>query len=687
MIRDRVFLGLRIVAVILGVGFGILGMPHCAVAQQDKTDDDVEDVSGYCDEGYDCQLESYTVIYDTSNPTELDVTGGTAVNEDALDDGYDAYVCAAAYQDDTDLADGCEDDYYEDGDAELDGSIPLTASSDTYSYSMDTDSYLADVWDDPWACDDGDPDFCFYITSTGADVTMGPPQLDSISPPYVFVGAPGSTITMSGENLINPFGGSQPNLQVNYSGGSGSGLSLSSGNFNDSGGGGTATAQATQSATTGIWDIGISYTMGSLLLISTNEGSNGLTVGDPTPSNLSVSSSSWSAGSQNVPITITGTGFGTSPALNIIGPGVTYTSGRGSDTSFPATVSVDPCSIGGTASITVTSTGYLGTGFAPAYSGQSSSGSTSATVLAGSCPSIAAAITDTSNIVNGIIGVQLTGTGQSGQLTISLTDRYGQVSQLQPMSNVQAGSQNIALDLSTVDPDLYIAATASWQTGAGTADSPVYPFPKSWPFFGYVYYTQYNIPAESQCSGGQTGTAFIVTPQCTFTQVSLTPSFIQQTWINGTGTSLSQGILKNAAATGLGSNQKCAGKYPKGAIGDGPLNGNTFAVVNSITGSCGTTLTNNQSVAVPAQKVGRATRPVPLSGVIALNCGNALNLDAAGTNTPQYTRKAADLCPGCGEAQFTPAGANGHVDSFNSSPACSAHAFGSLGYFYSSKTN
>jgi hypothetical protein len=84
----------RIVLIAFGVGVGLLVIPRVAVAQQDIVDDDIEDVSDFCDEGYDCELESYAAIYDTSSTVQLDVESETSVSLDALDDGFDSYDCA-----------------------------------------------------------------------------------------------------------------------------------------------------------------------------------------------------------------------------------------------------------------------------------------------------------------------------------------------------------------------------------------------------------------------------------------------------------------------------------------------------------------------------------------------------------------------------------------------------------------
>jgi hypothetical protein len=206
-----------------------------------------------------------------------------------------------------------------------------------------------------------------------------------------------------------------------------------------------------------------------------------------------------------------------------------------------------------------------------------------------------------------------------------------------------------------------------------------------WVYFGYVRYTQYNVPYESACSTTK-GTAWLVTTNCKFTQINISAAFVSQAWINGTGVSLANGILKNAAAVNLGDQKgPCAGKYPNGAIGHGATGGNTFEVVSSITGACSKTLVNNQSAAVPAS--GNPPTAVPLSGVVALSCGNQLNLDS-GNNSSAYARTDADLCPACSDSSTFLNGTVGHVDSYSSSPTCQSGPgkLSDLGDFYSTKT-
>lgn len=289
-------------------------------------------------------------------------------------------------------------------------------------------------------------------------------------------------------------------------------------------------------------------------------------------------------------------------------------------------------------------------------------------------------ITDTSDIKDGVVGVQLNGPGgSSGDLVLTLKGK-GQATQT--FENLAPGAQTLDLALDDVDPDTYTSATATWTPGGSSSvTSPKYDFPKPWVYFEEVRYSQYNEPSENQCPTGE-ATAFLVTTKCKFTKIKLRPQFIQQTWINGTGTSEDYGILKSAAAVKLGDQSGvCKGKYPHGAVGHGAQGGNTFEVVKSLTGSCNTPLVDDNSA-------GSAAVPsIALSGVLVLKCKNAVNLDIEDTNVTKYGRVYADLCPICKEAS-TFEGANGHIDSYSSSDSCQkkSNSLGDLGFFYSSKT-
>lgn len=219
--------------------------------------------------------------------------------------------------------------------------------------------------------------------------------------------------------------------------------------------------------------------------------------------------------------------------------------------------------------------------------------------------------------------------------------------------------------------------------------------PTEWTYFRRIFYTQYNVPHEDQCSPGDSD-AGLIDNSCNFTKIRLRSDFIAAAWLNGTGVSIGNGILKNAVAVNLGSGngQICQGQYPAGAVGYTPVtilpngkkergNGNTFEVVTSITGSCPhQTLVADQSLATPCTQTGKQCPVAALSGVQALSCGDQLNLDS-GNYTTASTRSVDDLCPKCSKSN-TFNGADGHIDAFSSNTSCYGGTVGNLGLFYTS---
>ncbi len=430
MNKSRAFFTLfftaRFALIAFAVGMGMLALPRIAAAQQNLIDDSVDDVSGYCDEGFDCQLESYSAIYDTSSTSHLDAESDTLVNLDALDDGFAAYDCAEVGQDSAILAEGCVDD---DGSGEADQAGSFSLNSQTSdSYAIVTDSYLADVADDPFACDDGDPDFCFPIDETGEDVIIGPVEIDSISPNGVDVGTSGS-LTISGADLVNPFGGSEPDVTASLSGNT-TGLTLSNPNFSADGTQGTVSYSAASNAPTGEWNVGLSYSMGEPLLINTGTYGS-FTVGYPPAVITNVSPSTWTAGAVNLQVTITGQNFGTAPTLSVNAVGVTlsgYTANPNGK-SISATVNVAQTAPSEAVSIQV-QPGYTGSTFICVCNGQPPDGTSTATVIP---------VTPTPQIMfngNNISGTtQNVYAGQQIPLTVTVPSPYAIQSQTWSFGN------------------------------------------------------------------------------------------------------------------------------------------------------------------------------------------------------------------------------------------------------------
>lgn len=114
------------------------------------------------------------------------------------------------------------------------------------------------------------------------------------------------------------------------------------------------------------------------------------------------------------------------------------------------------------------------------------------------------------------------------------------------------------------------------------------------------------------------------------------------------------------AATSL--SKSCKGEFPAGSVSS-----STFVQVQSVTGSCNSTLVPDASVAMdPA-----ATYP----------CGTGFQLSTLADQL-YGNRTKQDLCPACagdfGQME-------GHIDSYTSSDACSGRAVGDLGNFWTIK--
>ncbi len=306
--------------------------------------------------------------------------------------------------------------------------------------------------------------------------------------------------------------------------------------------------------------------------------------------------------------------------------------------------------------------------------------------------------------MDGLVTVKLTApTGTKGDLTLNFHGINGIYTQA--FKNQTPGSPTLKLDLTSVPPDVYVKmqdgtwnASVPGTTSAQSVKVPTYTLSTFWTYFKKVRFTQYNVPNEiaSDCIGAEV-TAYTIDNSCTIKAITLKSDFVAAAWINGTGVSISNGILKNAAASGpaLGSKQSLCkstefgGKvtWPAGAIGYTPVGkgayGNTFKVVTAVTASCSIPLVNEQSAAMP---VDNNLNPVSLSNVIPLSCQDRLNL-AADTNTTKYSETVADKCQKCSD-QSTFGTANGHVDSYTSSPDChwSPNTFQDLGNFYTSDT-
>jgi hypothetical protein len=152
------------------------------------------------------------------------------------------------------------------------------------------------------------------------------------------------------------------------------------------------------------------------------------TVNDPTPVVPSVNPSTWNAG-QTTSITISGMGFGTAPTVAISGPSgsIPFTqSGTPSDTSIAGTVSVPANSAGGSATVTVTSHGYNGSGFICGTACQSTPNGSNNTIQVDAVPNVTPTITLNGTKLTSLSSVPITA-GQQVVLTATLPSAQSQI--------------------------------------------------------------------------------------------------------------------------------------------------------------------------------------------------------------------------------------------------------------------
>ena len=280
-----------------------------------------------------------------------------------------------------------------------------------------------------------------------------------------------------------------------------------------------------------------------------------------------------------------------------------------------------------------------------------------------------AVITDTSNIMDGIVTVKLTApSGTSGDLTLIFSGTKHNYTQV--YTGQTPGSHTLKLDLTQVPPDTYDSADGTWKANVPSVSEiqsvnvPSNGFARYWMYLGLTRFTQYNTPHESGCSGGTQPMNIFNRSSCTYVSGQLNSDFVYQTVLNGTGMSNAYGLLKPLGITN--ARRLCGKGLPPGASSE-----NTFVQVSTVTGSCNTQIAADHSV---------ATFPNPngANGTLYLVCDDSLNLDES-DNTTDYTRGVADKCPAC-------AGGH-HIDSYTDNTACEAHgAIGDLGNFYTSTT-
>jgi hypothetical protein len=259
------------------------------------------------------------------------------------------------------------------------------------------------------------------------------------------------------------------------------------------------------------------------------------------------------------------------------------------------------------------------------------------------------------DVAANVIKVQLSGqSNASGMLTVTA----------QGDSNVTVASQvagpgayAFSFQRPNLTPGQYNSVQAVWNLPNA---APQATKALTFKALGSTRFSTYNVPFESKCAGGSQQTAYIITSVSNVSHyytTALNGVFMQQTAINGTGSSNSDRLLKAFLTI-----NSC--EYPQGGN-----SGNTFYQGPSIVGSCNTPLVGGASL---------ATYPTPrTANQTAWKCGDSVVLFTSSDQTDS-TKTVQDGCPAC-SGQFQ--GAKAHIDSYSASQACNVPAFGDSGVF------
>ncbi len=274
------------------------------------------------------------------------------------------------------------------------------------------------------------------------------------------------------------------------------------------------------------------------------------------------------------------------------------------------------------------------------------------------CPVAAQSASSTANVIRAQVtsvdlpsdqvGVTLSGpSGMSGQLVVTWNG---------PGPNSAIDNNTRGVGSYTFNPSLgslakgqYTGVTAQWTVG-GTPASGSYT--NNFNVLGSYLHTQYNTPAESQCTGGS-GTAYLTAgpTACAWSTVSLISQFISQAWLNGSGSTINYGLIQ---------------EYLAGCSPPAGGNQNYFRKVSQVTPGCGSP-NNFLSGTTVAVDVFSAGHP--------LQCGDSVLIVGLGAGAGTV-KTATDSCPACNGKAL--------VDDYNTSTACSLT---SLGTYMTIRTN
>jgi len=319
----------RSALVLIGILFALVAGNDSTTAQ-DIGQETCFDLGGGCD------VEAVAAIAGSTDDVEIDAYADEEiVSFDLLDFGDEAVVNGSLFED-QDVIDENEGDDDGSGFAEVDLSDSINLGS---VYTMEGDFYIIDPIDGPE-----------FLGSLFAQVVAAAPEIDDISPPGDQIGASGQ-LTVNGFDLFDQFNGTvniSPIPGVHW----GSSFQASSDGTQI-----TLSYTIDSNATSGDQNFWLETRFGQSNTVT-------FAIYDPPPVVTQVNPDQWQAGTE-VSITVQGQHFGTCGKISVSGPGVTgsSTSGLSTDTQVQGTVTIDPNSQGGPATVTVTSDGENCNGF------------------------------------------------------------------------------------------------------------------------------------------------------------------------------------------------------------------------------------------------------------------------------------------------------------------------------------
>lgn len=200
----------------------------------------------------------------------------------------------------------------------------------------------------------------------------------------------------------------------------------------------------------------------------------------------------------------------------------------------------------------------------------------------------------------------------------------------------------------TLPIGVYSSLTATWKFQGGAKYQATASL--SFDVLGLYHDTQYNVPAQSTCTGSPVAVTLWTTPggTCTSTGGSYKSEFATQVYNNGTG----------IVSPGLYCNLEFECMLP------GTPNPTNFRQPGSArSASCGTGLTNS-TVAVAGN---------PSHSDNVLKCGDGIMefTQNAPPGTPGIEKTVTDTCPSCSDPNTWSPPEVGHMDNFTTSNACS----------------